>query len=113
MQHAPGDQRSHIRDFAKPDQHAAFGNVGSLTAKQSFGRSQFDRNFAGQAVVPSPVAGLALPQENRHPHLELFSQRDDALAVPLDGFAMGVRARGSFADFSSAFRYVVGKAQGF
>jgi hypothetical protein len=40
--------------------------------------------------VPSAIAGLALTQEYRHPHLELFGKRDDALAVLLDGFAMRV-----------------------
>ena len=62
--------------------------------------------------MPPPIAGLALAQEYRHPHFELFGERDDVPAVLLDGFAVSVGARGGVADFRGAVGYDVGKSQG-
>ena len=85
------------------NQHAAFGNVGGLAANEAGIRPELGAYFAGQAIVPPTIAGLALAQEYRHPHLELFGKRDDAFAVLLHGFPVAVGAGRGVADFGCAF----------
>ena len=65
---------------------------------------QFDADFAGQPVVPPAIAGLALAQEYRHPHLELFGKRDDVLAVLLDGFPVARLRRPRHRGFRTRLR---------
>ena len=92
-------------------QHAAFGKIGGLTADETGRGFQVDADLARQTIVAPAVAGLALAEENRHPHLELFGERNDVAAVLLHRSAVCVRSGGRSADLGGALRHGVGKAQ--
>ena len=63
--------------------------------------------------MPPAISGIVLTQEDRHPHLELFGQCADALAVLLYRLDVRIRAARGIADFACAIGDGVCKSQSF
>ena len=88
------------RGVAQVDQDAAFRDVGRAGTETVFER---DHELAGEPfIVPTAVADLGQPQEDRAAPLEPLSESRDVLSCGIDRAGLGRRIGGRLPDARGA-----------